>query len=279
MKNQVTNNSRRDFLKESILLGGSIMFLPTAFANTSAETLPGRLVRQIMLDQAISQALASPKANDQHKKVLTADLYQHLPGNIARIGWTFPMQKDRIIQLLKAAKADYTGSDPSEFALEKVALSVGALAAWPIHQIKNATSSEAALYQDAAMLKHLNGKQPAEKIIGKAEDLALLFKEMIPRTHTRMHTSIPDDDDPQGWILRVNEWRRNTVAYFDQLALAYLNPDKEKVKKFVIDPKFYVAGDNNCVATKSIWQGSSLALATMDYFDNLINEEKIENLM
>lgn len=279
MKNQVINNSRRDFLKESILLGGSIMFLPTAFANTSAETLPGRLSRQIMIDQAIAGAIESPRASQQLKELLKSDLHKHLPGNVARIGWTFPMQKGRIMQLIETAKADYNNSNPSEYAREKVALALGAVAAWPIMQLKPVTNEEAALYQDAAMLKHLNGKQPAEKIIGKAEDLALLFKEMIPRTHTRMHTSIPDDDDPQGWILRVNEWRSNNDVYFNQLAKAYINPDEKLVKKYVVDTNFYKPGDKNSNSMTSSSQGTDLILATMDHFAERSSQEKINSLM
>lgn len=279
MKNQVTNNSRRDFLKESLLLGGSILFLPTAFAHTVAETLPGRLSRQIMIDQAIALAIESPQAGQQLKELLMPDLHQHLSGNVARIGWTFPMQKERIMQLIETAKADYTSANPSEYALEKAALALGAVAAWPIVQLKPATNEEAALYQDAAMLKHLNGKQPAEKIKGKAEDLALLFKEMVPRAHTRMHTLIPDDDDAQAWILRVDKWRSNNDVYFNQLATAYMNPDKKLVKKYVVDTNFYKPDLKNCESMGAIKTGEKYILFVKKYLDGKLSKVEIESLL
>ncbi len=237
-------DGRRTFLKKSALLGAGLIISPlfshVAFGNT-APSAGSRMASTSFLDDCFRIVSVSNEIGAPIKAALESNIYKHVPGNTARLGRTFPSAIQHATSLMVVVKKNLRENKESNFADEKMAFSLGVLA--QIGLDKNLGSalnkSETGIYLDAAILKDMNGMNPGDLIKGSYEELADLFRGMSPRFLTRIHTSIPDDEDAENWILRVDQWRRDLDRYYDELAQVYLNPDKNKYNSLIVRPGLY----------------------------------------
>jgi hypothetical protein len=256
-----TQTSRRDFLQKSALLGSTLFFsncfsLPV-FGKESGTIAGSRLAATAFTDDCFRLVSVSGQVPEIFRKVLIPNLNEHVPGNTARLARAIPNGKTYAVQILSLARSGLTGDQTAKFADEKLALALGLLAADAYRQGVSipVKAPAAGVYLDAAILKDMNGKNPAETISGNPADLADLFAGMVPRMLTRMHTTIPDDDDAEQWILRVDQWRRDTQAYFNTLARTYMSPDRKKLEQWISGSRVYSPGDELIRTARSLQKG------------------------
>ena len=48
-----------------------------------------------------------------------------------------------------------------------------------------------------------------------------------------MHALIPDVDDPEGWIVRLSNWRNANIEFITGFARAYTSPEADKVNRYM----------------------------------------------
>ncbi len=106
---------------------------------------------------------------------------------------------------------------------------------------------EMRMYQDMCLLKERAGKD----IVSSFSEIESLFNQMIPRMVTRTHTLTPDYDDGQNWTVRISEWHKELPALINQYATTYVNPDTNKLKKYIVDSDFYNAEEAIIQAARS----------------------------
>ena len=95
------------------------------------------------------------------------------------------------------------------------------------------------VYQDMFVLKQLAEKSATQSI----EDIEDLFLQMNPRMITRIHTLIPDFDDGENWTIRITDWRDELKLLIERYARAYVQPESDKMDRYVHQLEFYDPDD------------------------------------
>lgn len=93
-----------------------------------------------------------------------------------------------------------------------------------------------------------------------------LLASVWQRSLLRMHTFIPDDSDPDGWLDRVVERHQRLYVDLQRYAAALTDPDPERVRRFLVEPNFYNPADPLIALARSRQRGTappgtSLAMA------------------
>ncbi len=107
--------------------------------------------------------------------------------------------------------------------------------------------TDCSVYHDAFLFREVyrSGKDPflagtLNRDVSAFEDaLHLMWRRML----IRIHTFIPDHDDCDGWLDRVNETRQKAYVDIKRYAEAYAAPEPEFTKRFIEDVNFYDAKD------------------------------------
>jgi hypothetical protein len=97
---------------------------------------------------------------------------------------------------------------------------------------------------------------PPEK--GKWEVARDLFHTLLQQSLIELHTFIPDPEDGWGWVDRVETLRQRFRVDLERYARAVAEPDPEKVRRFIVEPKFYLADDPLPALARRIQRGETV---------------------
>lgn len=223
----------------SPLISADILEKTKTFGHT------GRIAPTAFLDDCFRITLASDEIGISVKEALKSNIHQHLPGNTARLGRTFPVAIQHGASLIVLVKKKLSKYEDQNIANEMLAVGLGVLTKIgyekSLEPIQDTT--DAGVYLDAAILKDMNDMDPSEEINGNHDELADLLRSLSTRFLTRVHTVIPDDEDPENWILRLDQWRRDLDRYYTNVAKVYLHPDSEKYNRLVRQQNLYHPSD------------------------------------
>lgn len=305
---------RRDFIKKSSLIGFGLVCNSSLFQFSKYNIQPGikgsRISSSALLDDCFRLVSVSNEVPKQLKEMLKPNLYKHVPGNTARLGRTFPNDKESALELFYLIKNAKEEEKTGNFSEEKLALAIGVLAlvGYNIEMSAPQNQQQAGIYLDASILKDMSGKNPSDSIPGNPEDLADLLRGMGTRFLTRIHTTIPDEDDPEQWILRVDQWRRDLDQYYNSLAKVYMQPEKDKINQLLVKSNIYNNNDdlikmvriiqqarwdnklsNNIVPqitrglnqssySRALAKGYNLIVAALKFYENKIGESQFNKI-
>ena len=90
------------------------------------------------------------------------------------------------------------------------------------------------------------------------EALEELFGVIWQRTMIRMHTFSPDNDDVERWLERLFEERGRLYVDIRRYTEALLEPDPDKVKRFVEDVNFYDPADAIVRLARALQHGEGI---------------------
>jgi len=222
-----------------------------------------RLTSFAILDDVIALATNSSLVPAKTKGYVHSDFQLATPGNLSRMSWLVRASEQQVTNVIKRekAKAEKMWDEMSveelsirrNKALEeqariegKVALMMGWFMSKGIREILEPvwsaagdSAGEMAVYQDMFVLKQLAEKSPTECI----EDIENLFLQMHPRMMTRVHTLIPDHDDAENWTVRITDWRDELKLLIERYARAYVQPEGDKIDRYVNNLEFYDPDD------------------------------------
>lgn len=149
---------------------------------------------------------------------------------------------------------------PKTQAESSLALALG----WIAHRAARAhltpESAEAGLYQDAELFR--------KRYVGGSgisrEELGELFSVQQQRFFIEMHTFVPDADDIEGWFDRLDQMIREWEGNMERLASAVVDPDVEKVQRYVNESNFYDEDDALIRLADSIRSGGHPSQSEID---------------
>ena len=108
--------------------------------------------------------------------------------------------------------------------------------------------TDCSIYHDAFLLREVYGTGADEPYCGVAEvggvgEFEGLLRSLWQRALVGIHTFIPDQSDPEGWLERLFALRQEFSVDLDRLARALCEPDPDLVRRFIDEPGFYDASD------------------------------------
>lgn len=133
--------------------------------------------------------------------------------------------------------------------------------------------TDCSIYQDAEIMRQVYAGQfpfpshavepgmashPAAAAVS-VDAVADLFEGMWQRFLIRIHTFIPDDTDPDAWLEQVVRLHQARTVDLRRYAEAYLAPDPDKVRRFIVDCNFYNPADPLLRQLAALRQGGQLA--------------------
>ena len=222
-----------------------------------------RLTSFAILDDVVELATNSSLVPAKTKGYVYSDFQLAIPGNLSRMSWLVRASEQQVANVIKREKAEaekmwdeMSVEDLSirrNKALEEQARTEGKVAlmmGWfmskgireilePVWSAAGDSAGEMAVYQDMFVLKQLAEKSPAQSI----EDIEDLFLQMNPRMITRIHTLIPDFDDGENWTIRITDWRDELKLLIERYARAYVQPEGDKIDRYVHNLEFYDPDD------------------------------------
>lgn len=266
--------NRRSFLKDTTLFGAGVLLSPSFVVKVkgrhpvNGRNYAGELVPVSVIDDSCTLAFASGKAPAALSNNLAADVNWELPGNKGRLATVIPAHDKRILQLL-----DHLKEKPEDEQYHaKVAIAFGFAAHCGCSEVfgpvmdrwkDDEEKLEAAVYQDAALLRALSEESPEHARLTPGEFNEIL-RVLLPRAITRTHTLKPDYDDGPGWVNRMAEWRKSTPARFEHYARVYADPDPAKLRKYVSSIDFYQPEDEALQACRELQTGAQVKPEKLD---------------
>lgn len=245
--------ARRDFLKLSGLFSAGMALSGPAWSmfNKEVSILAAKeisflsLTPFILMRKASGLALGNAELSSDFHLILDQDIFHMAPGNSFYMGMNLPFDTEEVVaglEPLMRKKAE--GALVFENA-QRLAILTGALTHRAIdRELKKAkenlnngiSAQETQVYQDAALLRdyYFKGKESSD-----TASLSSLFKEMVPRTLIRFHTIMPDERMGMDWVLAMQDWRKFTDNYYNELASAILKPDEQKYDTIIRQSNFY----------------------------------------
>lgn len=120
--------------------------------------------------------------------------------------------------------------------------------------------TDCSIYHDVTVLKEVCSKGSGtfeqalvEADVGGAEEL---LHAMWRRMLIRMHTFIPAEEDINAWLEGVFAFQQEMRVDITRYAEALMNPDPEKVRRFVTNVNFYDAGDSLIQLAREVQSGA-----------------------
>jgi hypothetical protein len=91
------------------------------------------------------------------------------------------------------------------------------------------------------------------------ESLEMLVRVLLRRAFIEMHTLIPDEDDPAGWIDRLFKRRQDFNVNLARYDAVIRNPDPEKIRKYIVDDNFYDGTEPIVAVARRLQHGEQVA--------------------
>lgn len=260
---------RRDFLGSlAVSSAGSAFFANLLLARNlrvhgTQMSPPNRLTSFALLDDIVELAMTSNLMPANFNGYVYSDFQLAIPGNLSRMGWLVRASEQQVANVIKREKSEaektWAGMSREDLSLRrskvleeqvkiegKVALMMG----WfmsrgireilePVWSVAGDSAGEMGVYQDMFVLKQLAEKSATQSI----EDIEDLFLQMNPRMITRIHTLIPDFDDGENWTIRITDWRDELKLLIERYARAYVQPESDKMDRYVHQLEFYDPDD------------------------------------
>lgn len=265
--------NRRDFLTHTALAGAGIAIgLPAAARDAFSVAMAAsplaagaHLTPILAVDDALRLSLLDRALNEDVKAVMIAHhgFYQS-SGVLAR-------EEDDVLTLLGTIREKWAGRDRlpverHEYNGDMLEPKLAFVTGWLAHQAvqqhiygdeAHPGIDEKAVYHDVTLCHSIFKSEPVSQDARKptVDELAHLLEMMYLRTYVRMHTIDPDFDDVENWIIRYVKWSEDTRALTRNYARAYLEPDAEKVQRYVNRPNFYDASNPLIVLARDLQQG------------------------
>jgi hypothetical protein len=142
----------------------------------------------------------------------------------------------------------------------------------------NLSPTDCSVYHDAYLFRELymneqefsktmfegdmNGVAAADVVDVPA--LLELFRVSLKRVLIEMHTFIPDQEDIDGWLDKLQSLQQKFYVDSERYAEAVARPDPDKWRKFIEDINFYDRSESLLVLTKGLRQGNSATLEELD---------------
>ncbi len=256
---------RRDFLKLSGLLSAGIAISGPAWSMLNADASAKRdialsylsLTPFILMSKASKLVRGTAHLSSDIHLALDQDISQLAPGNSYYMGMNLPFDTKELVKGLDPLMKKGTENALAYKDTQQLAIITGALTYRAINnelkkgsvgEPKGISSQEIQLYQDAELLRdfYSKGKKSSD-----TEALSNLFKEMIPRTLIRFHTIMPDERMGSDWVHIMQDWRKQTDNYYDNLAKAVLEPNRQQQEKIVLQSNFYDKSESVIVDTST----------------------------
>lgn len=246
--------SRRDFMKLSGIVASALVLPYASWAGqrsvhlkkTVLNAAVSYLTPTFMLDNAARLSLGSDFIHAGLQHCLASNINTTIPGNAFRMGTVMPFGKEDLLPSLIRFKDQWVSGKQDQATAQRLAVLAGALTYQMVMaEIEKGNTSgdqESKVYQDATLLRNYltKGKEMGAE---QEKELHSIFRQMLPRTFTRFHTLMPDEEDGATWVMNIAAWRKQTDNYFGALAASVARPDPTKVKTYITDTHFFEGGD------------------------------------
>ncbi|MBN2091078.1 hypothetical protein JW964_15805 [candidate division KSB1 bacterium] len=275
--------NRRNFMKSMLASSASLALAQslnlTGCAKPHTVTIPdlGGLTTFALLDDCACLAVQGNLVSPRVANLIHFDYNLAAPANLSRMGFMIKASPMEVLALFNKLKPTLLEASPGKYSKtdkndsdDKPARILALLSGWlmasgirtiiqPLYlDAKKSDSSsppEMSIYHDMFVLKQIApGENPTA---ANSTNLASLFNGMVPRMITRTHTLTPDYDDGEGWILRISTWRDKTIELMNRYAEVYLNPDSQKMDKYILKSNFYYPDDPIIQLTRKLQNGFS----------------------
>jgi hypothetical protein len=242
MKKSYKGQSRREFIKNSALIGAVIATNPFKFAEYNEIKIGSwPAIKERITPIAIIQDAGSLLSRDVTLgHVITEALHEEL--NLAFCGTSFEKGKQFFPEVLKSVKSAEWGD---EVRYKKASIVIG----WLIYRempavftplYKQESSEKGRLYRDAAVLKY---KIEFLSTINAAEFEDML-KLMWHRAAVRMHTLTPDRQEWETWLENFADWYYQDRQTIEQYAKLVKKENSSEWNEFVDKPGFFSEDDH-----------------------------------
>jgi hypothetical protein len=91
------------------------------------------------------------------------------------------------------------------------------------------------------------------------ESLQTLVRVLLRCALIEMHTLIPDEDDPAGWIDRLFKRKQDFNVNLARYDAVVRNPDPEKIRKYIVDDNFYDGTEPIVAVARKLQRGEPVA--------------------
>ena len=199
--------------------------------------------------------------------------------------------------LLETFRDRWEGRDPADHLEAKLAFVLG----WLCHRAadrqmkpifrrfhppgsRKETPTECSVYHDAYIFQTVYscGKEPPyhPAMFGASftelrknvnvDSIQSLLHVLLRRSLIEMHTLIPDDQNPEVWIDRLFTRQQDFYVNLQRYDDAINNPYPEKVRRYIIDDKFYDPTESIISLARKVQHGERVAVAEVTC---AVNEE------
>jgi hypothetical protein len=127
--------------------------------------------------------------------------------------------------------------------------------------------TDCSVYHDAFLLREVYGAGDLEPYgpavlepDPSAEGIEDLLRTLWQRALIALHTFIPDESDPEGWVERLLERRQRFRVDLRRYAEALASPDPQKIRRFIVDARFYDRSDPLIRLARSLREGAEEAI-------------------
>jgi hypothetical protein len=146
------------------------------------------------------------------------------------------------------------------------------------HPKKEQSPTECSVYHDAFVFNEIyaGGEEPPyhpamfgegfEALRGAApvESLSELIHVLLRRALIEMHTLIPDESQPEAWIDRLFTRKQRFYVDLARYEAAITNPDPDKVRRYIIEDRFYDREAPIIRTARALQHGEDLAPDAVD---------------
>jgi len=102
-------------------------------------------------------------------------------------------------------------------------------------------------------------KPYSPQMFGMASELEEHFRLLMQRALLALHTFIPDQSDPEGWLEKLFARRQQFYVDITRYAQAYTDPDPDEWRRYIVDVNYYDAGDGLIALARQVQNGDSIA--------------------
>jgi hypothetical protein len=202
---------------------------------------------------------------------------------IARLGGVTRAGGRHVLSLLKRYREAWQQRQEGDWLPEKLAFVLGWLChraadlqMKPIFRAVDADSTEnptdCSVYHDVFLFRKVYGAGEREPYVPdslavtpesspetqafQASEVESALRSLWQRALIELHTFIPDEEDVDGWLVRVFKMRQQFYVDIRRYAEAFADPDPEKVQRFIVDVNFYDSSDPLIRLARSIQSGT-----------------------
>lgn len=208
--------------------------------------------------------------------------------DFARLGVVTRAGDRHTVRLLKSFGERWAARRPEHLLEAKLAFVLG----WLCHRAadrqmkpvyrevelgREMKPTECSVYQDAFLFREIYASGPDSPYhprffepglasfpaargleIGAVEELC---QALLQRSLVSLHTLIPDDQDAEGWLEHLFKLRQEFRVDVRRYAEAIARPDLQKLRRFIVETRFYDPQEPLIAAARALQHGQALPAA------------------